>query len=66
MDSFSSDDEIIVVGNFNLPDVEWLNDDPTVYDVCNVSSDMESAIINGLPGLGFSQFCDLKNNYHRF
>lgn len=58
-------DEIIVMGDFNLPNVVWLDDDdnPGVFDPSNVTSEVEATLIDGCSDLGLAQICNVENNF---
>jgi hypothetical protein len=64
--SESSDSEIIVVGDFNLPKLQWDQDDEDNYlTATNASSKKEHYLIDCFHKLGSQQISDVKNSQQR-
>lgn len=59
-------DIVIVLGDFNLPDLQWaLSDDETHYVAINPSSDKEFLFIDCLSDSGLHQLSGVTNNLKR-
>lgn len=62
-DDFNALDETIVAGDFNLPILEWVDDNETIFDACNVCFKKESVFIDGCSDLDLNQICNFEYNY---
>lgn len=65
LDNLDDSDEVLVIGDFNLPEILWVNDedDPGTFDACNISTEKEAILVDGCTDLGLGQICDIKNNF---
>ena len=62
----SDGDEILVLGDFNLPLVEWVPSDEGDYlEPSNITSEVESFTVDNMTALGFQQINDIKNHNGR-
>jgi Reverse transcriptase (RNA-dependent DNA polymerase)/Endonuclease-reverse transcriptase len=53
-------DNILVCGDFNIPNVRWVRDETELLPF-DVSTDKDSAIVDGMASLGLNQINDIPN-----
>lgn len=55
-------DSVMVMGDFNLPDISWSTDDEndTVLLPSNVVSDKDVIVLDGMNSLGLAQICGIR------
>jgi hypothetical protein len=61
------EDNVLILGDFNLPDVKWAHDADVNYVIpYNVTSSVETVCIDCLLSYGFVQLNDVPNYNNRF
>lgn len=65
--STNIDDNVLILGDFNLPNVKWVYDVDVNYIIpCNVTSTVETSCIDSILSYGFIQINDVPNYIGRF
>lgn len=55
-------DKVFIIGDFNLPNIDWFSNDNNDYLPANVSSGQAILTLDSLLGLGLSQMIDITND----
>ena len=61
------EDEILILGDFNLPKVDWVTSEDDDYMLSlNVTSEIEHTFLDGLSSAGLHQINNIANNNNRY